>query len=421
MTPAIQSLLVLLGVIIVMIADVLPITVVALVGALVCGFLGLIPLSSIFATLGSTTTILIVGMGVIGDAFFRTGLGTKVSSYILARLGKTEHGVYLAMMLLACLLSAVTSTTAVVLMLLPLAKSLCRELDISVGRILYPLTAATSFGHALLLVGAPSNIAGNAALEAAGLTPMGFFDVTWVGVPLTILSFAWMLTIGKRTLPANTGYEAAMDEGPAMAVTEGDPRKIRLAAIILIVTLVVMMLQLEWIPLYAIAIIGALLLIVTKCVPERSAWQGAGMDTLLLITGLMAISSAVTQSGGGQLIAQWVIKILSGSTNPYIITFVIGGICTLLTAVMSNTACVAVMAPVAISIAQAIGVSPLPMIVIVVIACNAASITPIGDVGFSLIVQPANYKLKDFLWMGLPLSLINLLVAMIMIPLVWKF
>lgn len=186
MTPAIQSLLVLLGVVIVMIADVLPITVVALVGALVCGFLGLIPLSSIFATLGSTTTILIVGMGVIGDAFFRTGLGTKVSSYILARLGKTEQGVYLGMMLLACLLSAVTSTTAVVLMLLPLAKSLCRELNISVGRILYPLTAATSFGHALLLVGAPSNIAGNAALEAAGLTPMGFFDVTWVGIPLTL-------------------------------------------------------------------------------------------------------------------------------------------------------------------------------------------------------------------------------------------
>ena len=421
MTPDIQSIVVILGVVVIMVADILPITVTALTGALICGFLGLTPISGIFATMGSTTAMLMVGIGIIGDAFFRTGLGHKVSSFMLDRLGKTEQGVYLSTMVLGCLLSSISSNTAVVLMLIPLVKSLCRELNISVGRMLYPLTAAASFGSALTLIGTPSNITGNTVLEAAGLTPMGFFDVAWVGVPLTILGFAWMLTLGKKTLPANTGYLAAPGEEFAATPDNADPKKMRLTAIVSIVTLIIMMLQPEWMPLYAAALVGGLILVIAKCVPEKAAWQAAGVDTLLLITGLMAVSSAVTQSGGGQLIAKWVIQILGGSTNPYVLTIVLGVICAALTSFLSNTACVALMGPVAISIAQVIGVNPISMVMIVIITCNACFATPIGGVAFTLIVKPGNYRFNDFVRMGLPLTVINLLVAVAVIPLVWKF
>lgn len=421
MTADIQSIIIILGVVILMVTELLPITVTALIGALVCGFLGLIPISSIFATMGSTTAILMVGIGIIGDAFFRTGLGQKVSEYILGKLGKTEQGVYLSTMLLGCLLSAVASNTAVVLMLIPLVKSLCKELDISVNRMLYPLVAAASFGSALTLIGTPSNVTGNTVLEAAGLQTMGFFDVAWVGVPLTIFGFIWMLTLGKRTLPPNTGYQGTPGEDLALKTGEGDPKKMTITAVVSIITLIIMVWNPTWMPLYAAALVGGLVLVITKCVPEKAAWQASGMDTLLLLTGLMAVASAVTQSGGGALIAKGVTAILGGNTNPYVLTIVLGAICTLLTSFLSNTACVAIMGPVAISIAEATGLNPVSMVMIVVITANACFATPIGGVAYTLIVKPGNYKFGDFVRMGLPLTIINLLVAIIVIPLVWKF
>lgn len=420
MSSDVLSIVIILVVVAVMLSEKLPITVTALIGALVCGFAGLIPLSSLFSTMGSSTAMLMIGLGIVGDAFFRTGLGHRVSVFILNRLGKNEWGIYLSTMLLSCFLSAVANNTAVVITLIPLVKSLCRELDISVDRMFYPLTAAATFGSALTLIGTTSNVTGNTVLEAAGLPAMGFFDVAWVGVPLTVLGFLWMMTLGRKTLPANTGYQGDPDEVLDLH-QEGDPVKMKITAVISAVTLIIMMLQPGWMPLYAMALIGAIVLIITGCISEKDAWNAAGMGTLLLITGLMSISSAVTQSGGGTLIAQWVIKILGGNTNPYFLTIVLGIICTLLTSFLSNTAAVALMGPVAISIANGIGVNPVSMVMIVVITCNACFATPIGGVAFTVIAKPGGYKFKDFVRMGLPLTIINLLTAILVIPLVWKF
>lgn len=420
MSPDILSIVIILGVVIVMLSEKLPITVTALIGALICGFAGLVPISSLFSTMGSSTAMLMIGLGIIGEAFFKTGLGHKVSVSILNRIGKNEWGIYLSTMLLGCFLSSVSNNTAVVITLMPLVKSLCKEMDISVGRMLYPLTAAASFGSALTLIGTTSNITGNTVLEAAGLPTMGFFDVAWVGVPLTILGFLWMLTLGRKTLPVNTGYRS--EPGEVIDLQKGgDPNKMKITAVVSVITLVIMMLQPSWMPLNAAALIGGIVLIVTGCISEKDAWQAAGMGTLLLITGLMAISSAVTQSGGGALIAEWVVAILGGNTNPYVLTIVLGVICTVLTSFLSNTAAVALMGPVAISIANSIGVNPVAMVMVVVITCNACFATPIGGVAFTVIVKPGNYRFKDFVRMGLPLTIINLLVAIAVIPLVWKF
>lgn len=135
----------------------------------------------------------------------------------------------------------------------------------------------------------------------------------------------------------------------------------------------------------------------------------------------MAISTAVTASGGGNLIASWVVKLLGGNTNPYFMTIVLGIVCTVLTSFLSNTAAVALMAPVAISIAESIGVNPVAMVMVVVLTCNACFATPIGGVAFTLVVKPGNYKFIDFVRMGLPLTIINLLVAIAVIPMIWKF
>lgn len=420
MPQDILSILIVVGVIVVMISEKLSITLTALIGALICGFAGLIPVSSLFSAMGTSTSMLLIGLGIIGAAFFRSGLGEKVSRFILNRVGKSERAICFVTMLLGCLLTTVANMTSVVVTLIPLVKSLCKEMDISPGRMLYPLVASSGFGASLTLIGSVGNITGNTVLEAAGLPAMGFFDVAWVGVPFTVLGFAWMLTIGRKLLPANTGYHGEPGEN-FDTHQDYDSRKMKITAVVSVITIAVMMVQPSWMPLYAAALIGGIVLILTGCISEREAWQAAGMGTLLLIAGLMAISSAVTASGGGELIASWVVKILGRNTNPYFMTVVLGAVCTILTSFLSNTAAVALMGPVAISIAQSIGVNPVSMVMVAVITCNACFATPIGGVAFTLVVKPGNYKFIDFVRMGLPLTIINLVVAAVVIPMIWSF
>lgn len=420
MPKDILSIVVILVVIVVMLSEKLSITLTALIGALFCGFAGLVPMSSLFSTMGSTTSMLLIGLGIVGDAFFRTGLGHKVSVFLLNKIGKSEKAVCFSVMLLALLLTLVANITSVVVTLLPLVKSLCKELDVSVGRMLYPMVASGGFGGALTLVGSVANITGNEVLAEAGLPEMGFFDVAWVGVPLAILGFAWMLTIGWKLLPPNTGYHGEPGE-ELDSQKSYNPKKMKIAAVVTVVTVAAMMLQLDWLPLYAAALTGGIVLILTGCISERDAWRATNMSTLLLITGLMAIASAVTQSGGGQRIAGWVVTLLGGNTNPYFLTIVLGVVCTVLTSFLSNTAAVALMGPVAISIANSIGANPVTMVMVVVITCNACFATPMGGVAYTVVAKPGNYRFMDYVRMGLPLTVLNLVIAIVVLPLVWKF
>ena len=413
------SLIILLLVAIFIVIDVVPTTVVAIIGALVCGFLGLVKLSDIFATLGTETMILLIGLAIVGSAMFKTGLARRIGRFLLKLFGKSEMGVYVSTMVVGTVLSAIVSNTAVVITMIPLVRSMCKEVNASQSRVLYPLVAACSFGSALTLIGTPSNIAGNTILANFGLPTMGFFDVAWVGVPLTIIGFIYMLTIGKKTLPQNTGYEG--DAVEEMADSGPWDKKAILTAVIFSITLIIMMIQPKAMPLSAVALSGAIILIITGCISEKEAYQSIDMRTMLLFTGLMTITTAVNNSGGGKLLAGLIMKLIGSNTNPYVLTFIIGLICVILTSFISNTAATMIMGTVAISVAQSIGVNPTTMLMVVVITANACFATPVGGIAYTLVMGPGRYKFKDFVRMGLPLVLINLLLAIAIIPLVWSF
>lgn len=248
---------------------------------------------------------------------------------------------------------------------------------------------------------------------------MGFFDVAWVGVPLTIIGFIYMLTIGKKTLPQNTGYEG--DEAEEIADSGPWDKKAILTAVIFSITLIIMMIQPKDMPLSAAALSGAIILIITGCISEKEAYQSIDMRTMLLFTGLMTITTAVNNSGGGKLLAGIIMKLIGSNTNPYVLTFILGLICVILTSFISNTAATMILGTVAIHVAQSIGVNPTTMLMVVVITANACFATPVGGISYTLVMEPGRYKFKDFVRMGLPLALINLLLAIAIIPLVWSF
>jgi di/tricarboxylate transporter len=141
----------------------------------------------------------------------------------------------------------------------------------------------------------------------------------------------------------------------------------------------------------------------------------------MLLSAFSVIASSVSDSGGGTLIANFISNLLGNSVNPYLISFVLFAVVAIVTNFLSNTVCVMLMGPIAVYLAQAMNLNPFSLVVVVVLAANASFATPVGAPPYTIIMPIARYKFKDYVRMGLPLVVINLIIAVIIIPLVWKF
>ncbi len=143
-------------------------------------------------------------------------------------------------------------------------------------------------------------------------------------------------------------------------------------------------------------------------------------DVLITIACAFAISAAMTKSGFADLIAYYIISltdIVSGSAyGVYIILAALFLITNIFTELITNNAAAALAFPLALAVAENLGMNPMPFVVCVCFAASSAFSTPIGY-QTNLIVQGiGGYKFKDFVKVGLPLNFLVFLISMLLIP-----
>lgn len=107
--------------------DRVPMTTVAIIGAIACCALGMYNFKEIFSELGNSTAVLMFGLSIIGMAMFKSGLATTLAEFVLRFTGRNERGILVGILLVSCILSAFSSNTAVVLMMIPMVKSIARK------------------------------------------------------------------------------------------------------------------------------------------------------------------------------------------------------------------------------------------------------------------------------------------------------
>lgn len=158
----------------------------------------------------------------------------------------------------------------------------------------------------------------------------------------------------------------------------------------------------------------------TKLFPAKKYTKYISWDILITIACAFAISKAMENSGFASLIAKSIIN-MTDSLGPHALLAVIFIITNLFTELITNNAAAALAFPIALSVANQLGVSPTPFFVVICMAASAAFSTPIGY-QTNLIVQGiGNYKFTDFLRVGLPLNIITFLLSVLLIPLFWNF
>jgi di/tricarboxylate transporter len=169
------------------------------------------------------------------------------------------------------------------------------------------------------------------------------------------------------------------------------------------------------IPNVQAALIGCLLMGALGCIDFASAYRSIDWKTIVLIVGMLPFSVALERTGGVALAADGLRALTSGAPI-HVVLAALFAVTALLGMFISNTATAVLMAPVAIATANEMQVSPYPLAMIVALAASTAFMTPVSSPVNTLVVTPGRYKFADFVRIGVPFSIVVLIVSVILVP-----
>ena len=420
MSPAIKCLILLAVVALLFVTEMIPLAMTAVLAAIACSVLGLVPENQIFLGLADSTVVLFGGMFVVGAAMFYTGLAQKIGGAVVKLFGKGENSLMFGIMVIAAIMSAFLSNTGTTACLIPIVMGICANARLSASRELMPLAFAAGLGGTITLIGTPPNILANVALKAAGLEHLqfGFFEYAYIGIPITVAGILYMMFIGKYFLPDDLAQEVAEVEQEFDAAATS-PKKQVICGIIM--TGVILCMATSLVPLELAAVVGAVLCVLTGCITEKQAYNSIDWVTIFLFAGMIPVANAMNSSGAGKLIAEVTVNMMGGDPSPYLVTAVLFCLAVVLTQFMSNTASKALLCPVGIALSTQMGASPKAVLMAILIASSCAFASPVGTPPNTLVLGPGKYKFMDYVKCGSGLVAVCLLVSIAVIPVVWPF
>lgn len=417
MSPVVITLLFLAFAIVMFILEKIPLGLTATIVAIGLNVTGVLSASDTFAGYVNSNVILCVGMFVVGQALFETGMANKIGG-LVTRFAKSERILIAAIMVIVGLMSGFLSNTGTAAVLIPVVCGIADESGYSRGKLLMPLVFAAALGGNLSIIGAPGNLMGIDALNNLGVET-GFFEYIAVGAPMLVIGILYFVFIGYRFLPNSKG------EGSADGQTDysGVPKwKQTTSLVVLIVVILAMIFEDQiGIKLQVSACIGAAFLVLTGVISEKVALRSIDLKVVLLFGGSLALAKALETTGAGSLIADTIVGALGENPNPIILLLVIFVVGCTLTNFMSNTATTALMVPIAVSLAQSLGADPRSMIIATVISCSCAYATPIGMPANTMVVGLGGYKFNDYVRSGLPLIGVSFVICMVLLPILYPF
>ncbi len=169
---------------------------------------GILTPAEAFAGFSSEILIALAALFVVTGALQDTGAVHAVTSRILTRVPRSEAGLVAGLMAAVASLSSVMNNTTVTGLLVGPATALAHRIGAAPSRLLMPLAFASMLGGTCTLIGTSTNIAVSGALQQYSIAPLGFFEITPLGLVLVAVGIAWMALVGRRMLPVRAGATA---------------------------------------------------------------------------------------------------------------------------------------------------------------------------------------------------------------------
>ena len=184
--------------------------------------------------------------------------------------------------------------------------------------------------------------------------------------------------------------------------------------------LMVAMMLTDEVPNVIAALVACLLMGQFRCIDMESAYRSIHWPSLILIIGMMPFAQALQKTGGVDLIVRGLMDV-AGGMGPRVMLLCLFVLCATIGLFISNTATAVLMAPIAIAAAREMSLSPYPFAMIIGIAASAAFMTPVSSPVNTLVLGPGGYKFGDFIRIGVPFTLLVMIVSVMVVPILFPF
>lgn len=173
--------------------------------------IGVLDEKSALAVFSNPAPIIVSCMFVLSAALERTGTIEALGEWFEKLAGKKELRVLLVLMLIVAVLSAFVNNTPVVVVFMPIVLALARKHDLIASRFLIPLSYAAIVGGTCTIIGTSTNLVASGIAKESGLDEFGMFEVSKLGIVFVIVTFIYMLLIGRKLLPDRVTLSTLFD------------------------------------------------------------------------------------------------------------------------------------------------------------------------------------------------------------------
>jgi di/tricarboxylate transporter len=177
-----------------------------------------------------------------------------------------------------------------------------------------------------------------------------------------------------------------------------------------IVAAVVALAAVTPLPIVLTAIAGVIAMFATGCIAKHDMYEDVSWDVIFLLAGIIPLGIAMTKSGAAAWLSS-LLAVYATTWEPVYVVMALYALTALLTAILSNNASVVILVPVAISLADMLGLNPIALTIAVMFAASNSFLTPVGYQTNTMIFGTGVLRFADFPRVGAPLNLILMVVT----------
>ncbi len=392
--------------------EIIPISITGLLAIVLFPALGIFKKKVAFSFFGNSAVFFILGAFILSSSLVRTGLARRIGLYILHRFGRSQHSLLIVMLLLPATMSLFITEHAVAAIMLPVVLEITSAIGLIAGDSGYAkrLFLATGWGCVIggigtLLGGARGPLA-SGIMEGITGTGIGFLQWSKVGIPIALFMLISALFILYVFYPAeNIDIEKAARQIKKELKSMGrfTFEEIK-TGILMLITLFCWIFLGDRIGLAIIALSSVVIAFILGILDWREVEEDVNWGIFLMYGGAITLGHGLTATNA----ASWLVNqtMISNLHDPFHFTIITVTLTLFLTEIMSNSAVVTILTPIAISIGSQVGLSALDATLIVAVPSGLAFSMPISTPAIALIHSTGFVRIRDTLKGGIVLSLL---------------
>jgi len=385
--------------------------------------------STVFQPFFHPIVILFFAGFLLAEGMRRTGIDRWIALNILRRTSLKPAFLMLTMMVLTALLSMWMSNTASVAIIIPIALVVMKRIPDNVGdksfhrALILGVAYAATVGGIGSAIGTPANILAMTYLNEFTETYMSFIDWFAYGIPIVILMLPviWLfLILAFRVKFHHVGQHLSHDSYVEELKQMGGLNKDQQFIILVFIAIMGLWLTERFHHIHAsiVALAGVLFLFFSKTI-KKDDLNKINWDALLTFGGGLALGNMLVLTG----VSDWIALHLMGLRGlpPLLVVFSVASLTLLIGAFISNTACAAMLIPLAIPLAQIIHLDPRLLVAVIAIASSIDFALVVGTPPTMLAYSTGFFQVKDIFKRGVVLDLIGILVLSFGVVWIWQW